>query len=72
MLTFWVHFDKRACGFRVPYEFDAFVFFAWSIVIPYYMYKTRAKRGLLWGAGVWGLFIAPFLAAAIVKVGLTK
>ena len=72
MLAFWVHFDRRVRGFKAPFEFDVFVFLAWPFVIPYYAYKTRGRRGLLLGAGVWGLFIMPFLVAAIVKVALTK
>jgi len=72
MLTFWVHSDRRIRGFKAPFEFDMFVFLAWPFVVPYYTYKTRGRRGLLLGAGVWGLFTTPFLAAAIVKVALTK
>ena len=72
MLAFWVHFDRRARGFKAPFEFDLFVLLAWPFVIPYYTYKTRGTRGLLLGAGVWGLYITPFLAAAILKVMSSK
>ena len=34
MLALWVHFDRRVRGFQAPFEFDAFVFFAWPFVIP--------------------------------------
>jgi hypothetical protein len=72
ILAFWVHFDRRVRGFKVPFEFDVFVFFAWPVLVPYYTYKTRGKQGLLLGAGVLGLFATPSLAAAIVKLALTK
>jgi hypothetical protein len=72
MLAFWIHFDRQLRGFHSPYEFDAFVFFAWPIVVPYYLYKTRGGRGLLLAAGIGGLFITPSITSAIVKVALIK
>jgi hypothetical protein len=31
----------------LPFEFEAFVFFAWPIALPYYLVKSRGSRGLL-------------------------
>jgi hypothetical protein len=72
ILACWVRVDRQVRGFRAPYEFDAFVFFAWPIVVPCYLYKTRGKRGLFVAAGIGGLFITPPFAVAIVTVALTK
>ncbi len=68
ILAFWVRVDRQVRGFRVPYEFDAFVFFAWPFVIPYYLYKTRGERGLLSALGIYALFLAPFVPAGILTV----
>ena len=68
ILTLWVLADRRNRGFRVPYEFNTFVFFAWPAVVPYYLYRSRGRRGLLLGAGVWALYIAPYVTALIVQI----
>jgi hypothetical protein len=68
ILAFWARIDRQVRGFRVPYEFDTFVLFAWPVVVPYYLYKTRGKRGLLLAAGIGALYLVPALAAAIIKV----
>ena len=73
MLALWTHVDRQTRGSRVPYEFDAFVFFAWPFTVPYYLYKTRGRRGLLLAAGIFALYLAPSIAFAISKVtSLTK
>jgi hypothetical protein len=68
ILACWVHVDRQVRGFRTPYEFDAFVFFVWPFVIPYYLYKTRGGRGLLSAIGIYALFLAPFVPATIITV----
>jgi hypothetical protein len=72
ILACWVRVDRAVRGFRAPYEFDAFVFFAWPIVVPYYLYKTRGRRGVLFALGIGALFLTPPLAAAIISVSLMK
>ena len=37
----WVYFDRRRRRYHTIFEFEAFVFFAWPIVMPYYLFKTR-------------------------------
>ena len=68
ILTLWVLADRRNRGFRVPYEFNTFVFFAWPAVVPYYLYRSRGRGGLLLGAGIWTLYIAPYLSALLVRI----
>ena len=55
----WVAVDRRSHRFDAPFEFYAFVFFAWLVVIPYYLYKTRGPRGLIRGLGFWILAAIP-------------
>jgi hypothetical protein len=47
ILVGWVYFDRRVREFGVPFEFEAFIFFAWILLLPYYLYRTRRLRGLL-------------------------
>jgi hypothetical protein len=49
VLIAWVRADRRVHEFQSPFEFDVFLFFAWPVVVPYYLYRTRGGRGLLLG-----------------------
>ena len=53
ILALWVRADKQVRGYNAPFEFEAFVFFGWPVVVPYYLYRTRGWRGLALGAGIW-------------------
>jgi len=53
-------------------EFDAFVFFAWPFIVPYYLYRTRGRRGLFLVTGIYGLYLMPYFAAQIVRIALVR
>ncbi|HEV2342391.1 MAG TPA: hypothetical protein VGS15_11380 [Candidatus Acidoferrales bacterium] len=61
-LALYVRFDKRVRRFKVPFEFDAAVFFAWIVVVPYYLYRTRGRRGVLMAIGIIALAAVPYVA----------
>ena len=62
ILSSWVAADARGRGCSLCYDFDSFIFFAWPIALPCYLFQTRGLRaflGLLCFAGLWlagGLF----------------
>ena len=68
VLAFWVRADRRSRTFNAPFEFDAFMFFAWPVVLPYYFYRTRGGLGLLAALGVYFLFFAPLAIATIARI----
>jgi hypothetical protein len=70
ILTWWLYADRQVRRFRVPYEFESFAFFAWPFVVPYYLYRTRGGRGLLWSLSIAGLYLVPYLVAAVVQATL--
>lgn len=70
LLALWVRVDRRSQNYDVPFEYDAFVFFAWPFVMPYYLYRTRGTKGWWYGVGLWAIYLAPFVIAGIVK-GIT-
>lgn len=72
ILTWWVYCDRQARGFGVPHEFDAFVFWAWPFVVPYYLYRTRGGMGLLSSVGIYGLYAVPSLARGVIQVVLSQ
>ena len=71
-LSWWVRIDRLARRFGVPYEFDVLVFFGWPFMVPYYLYRTRGWKGILFGVGIWGLCAVPGVVAATVTVFLYK
>jgi hypothetical protein len=65
-LVRWVAVDRRTTRFHGSYEFDAFLFIGWVIVLPYYLVKTRGGRGLLPLLGFWAIAIIPSLVGEIM------
>ena len=56
ILASWVIADAQKRQRRVCYDHDSFVFFAWPIVVPVYLFRTRGVRAfltLLCFAGIW-------------------
>ncbi len=43
----WAISDARKRGYRVCYDFDTFVFCAWPLVLPIYLFQTRGARAFL-------------------------
>jgi hypothetical protein len=68
MVVCWVRVDARAHRYLAPFDFDAFVFFAWPLVVPYYLSRTRGALGLLSSAGILALAIGPDLAADVIRI----
>jgi hypothetical protein len=67
-LVAWVRADMRSHDFTAPYEFDAFLFFAWPVALPYYFCKTRGPRGLFAAIGVFLLIAVPDAVWSFVHV----
>lgn len=65
----WVYLDRRDRRLNLPFEFDAFVFFAWPLALPYYLYKSRgAWRGILLTAFIFALVLVPRLVASVLQL----
>ncbi|AXQ27967.1 hypothetical protein D0B54_04430 [Solimonas sp. K1W22B-7] len=58
-----VETDRRAHAFSAPFEYSAFMFFLWWALLPFYLYRTRRKRGLAIYAAVFIASFLPYLAA---------
>jgi hypothetical protein len=66
LMVYWVAVDRNARNLRMPYEFDAFVFFGWILVVPYYLIKTRGLRGSLNAIGLLALIVFPNLISGFI------
>jgi len=73
VLALWVRSDRRSHNFSIAFEFDAFMFFAWPFLLPWYLYQTRGPRGLLYAAATCGLAILPhFIATIAASLGAIR
>ena len=69
MIAGWVTADARKRHWRDCYDHDSFVFFAWPIVAPVYLFRTRGPRAfltLLCFGGI--MLVAILIASALVVV----
>src|SRR5438105_15715445 len=72
MVVWWVYVDRQRRVLELPFEFDAFVFFAWVFVFPYYLYRTRRARGLLLAAAIYALSVTPSVIVIAIRVSHSK
>lgn len=47
ILASWVIADAKQYDCKLCYDFDAFLFFAWPIALPYYLFRTRGWRAFI-------------------------
>ncbi len=67
LLTWWVYRDRHDRGYPVPFEFEAFVFFAGFVVVPYYLFCTRGLRAVLLCMALLAVCILPLLSTLIAE-----
>ena len=58
----WLLADARQRNRRLPYDFGSFVFFAWVLVVPLYLFSTRGWRAFV----TLGCFALLYLGAEVV------
>jgi len=66
ILASWVAVDARARHLSLCYDFDTFIFFAWPVVLPYYLFRTRGVRAFLTLLSFVGICLAAAACAAAV------
>jgi hypothetical protein len=66
VIALWVIADARKRGRRLCYDYDSFVYFAWPVVVPVYLFQTRGVRALLTLLCFGGLWLIGALSAGVV------
>lgn len=46
LMAWGVELDRKALGRAAPFEYAAFMFFLWWVMLPVYLFQTRRWRGL--------------------------
>ncbi len=67
LLAIWARMDRRRQSLKLPFEFDAFVFFGWPLALPYYLYRTRGKTGLLIVAAIYAFYLVPMVVLIVLS-----
>src|SRR5688572_16239471 len=47
VIALWVVADARKRGRQLCYDYDSFAYFAWPILVPFYLFQTRGWRAFL-------------------------
>jgi hypothetical protein len=47
ILSLWVLVDARKRGQQLCYDYGSFVFLAWPIIVPAYLFQTRGFRAFI-------------------------
>ena len=66
----WVIADARKRGRQLCYDYDSFVFLAYPIIAPVYLFQTRGVRGfltLLLFAAIWLIAMLPVFVVSIIR-----
>ena len=66
ILALWVITDAQKRRRSVCYDYDSFVFFAWPVVVPIYLFRTRGLRAFLTVFCFAGICVAGWITAALV------
>jgi hypothetical protein len=61
LIAILIESDRKCRGRSAPFEYSAFVFFAWPLVAPHYFFSVLRWRGLAIGIGLILLALLPDL-----------
>ena len=64
----WVIADARKRGRRLCYDYDSFLYFAWPVVAPVYLFQTRGLRAILTLLCFVGIWLMATLAGGLMVV----
>ena len=66
LIAWWVIEDQRTTNFRPCYEYSAFVFIFWLVLLPHYLFRTRGGRGLF----QFGTFLTVLMLPRLIASGV--
>ena len=72
LVAVWATKEPKQESFQAPFEFGAFLYFAWPIVLPYYLVKTRGIEGLVLFIGFVGMYAMPFVSGLVAYVYIAE
>ena len=68
LVAIWATKEPGQKRFSPPFEFGAFLYFAWPLVLPYYLCKTRGVEGAVTFMWFVAVYTMPFLTGLVAYV----
>jgi hypothetical protein len=65
-VVLWLQKDALRTGVGAVQDWGMFVWFAWPVVIPWYAFKSRGRRGWRLLAGLLALILSPYITGLAV------
>jgi hypothetical protein len=69
-VAWWIEVDRKARRITAPFDYQAFMFFLWPAMAPYYLFQTRGWRGLVHGMGLLLLACVPAVTEFVAHAGI--
>ena len=66
ILASWVITDARKRQRPLCHDYDSFVFFAWPVVVPVYLFRTRGVRAFLTILSFAGIWLVAMLVGFVI------
>jgi hypothetical protein len=67
LFWWWLIQDSKTSGLRWPMtDLGFFVYFAWFVILPYHLLKTRGLKGSLAVLAFFGVYFAGWLTAVLL------
>jgi len=66
IIGWWLLVDSRTRGVRWVFDMGLFLYVAWPFILPYYLVKSRGRKGLL----AILCFVAVYIGATLIGVAL--
>ena len=63
LVILWLQKDARQRGIPVGLDWGLFVWLAWPVMLPWYAFKSRGRRGWRLLLGLGALMFAPYVGA---------
>jgi hypothetical protein len=62
----WLQKDAQRTGTGAVQDWGYFLLLAWPVVVPWYAFKTRGRKGWSLTAGLLGLIGSPYISSILV------
>jgi hypothetical protein len=62
----WLQKDAQRTGTGVVQDWGYFLLLAWPVVVPWYAFKTRGRKGWWLTSGLLGLIGSPYISSIVV------
>jgi hypothetical protein len=69
--VWWVKHDNKQYKIGLVYDLGLFLYMAWVIVVPYYLFKTRGLKAFITLFSFVGIYLVTYLIGTVVFLVIT-